>query len=69
MIWDLSVQAIESGEERIFLYLRENEVGMRLDPLRAAVAGHIRRADLAGDRDALRPPHGRRPTYIEPRVA
>lgn len=61
------VAQLHDRHVRLFLYLRENEVGMRLDALRAVVAVHFRRADVAGDLDALGPAHVGRRTDIEPR--
>jgi hypothetical protein len=48
------------------LYLCEDEIGVRLDALRAAVATHLARRDLTGDLDAPGPAHRGRRADIEP---
>jgi hypothetical protein len=54
------------GDVLPVLYLREDEIGVRLDAPRAAVAPHIGPRRLAGGFDALGPAHGGRRTDIEP---
>jgi hypothetical protein len=49
---------------RLFLDLREDEIGVSLDALRSAVAAHLQRRDLSRGLDALRPTNGGRRTDI-----
>src|SRR5208337_4929163 len=51
------IAQLDDRHVRHFFYLRENEIGVRLDALRAAIAAHLTRRDFAGDLDALRPTH------------
>jgi hypothetical protein len=60
------VAQIHDRHVGLVLYLREDEIGVRLDALRAAVAAHLARRHLAGDFNALGPAHGCRRTDIEP---
>jgi len=52
---------------RLGLDLREDELGVRLDALRSAVAAHLHGRDASSGLDALRPSNRGRRTDVKPR--
>src|ERR1019366_7850308 len=58
---------LHDRQVRLLLDLRTDEIGVRLDALRPAVAAHLRRRDASRGFDALRPTNRGRRTNVEPR--